>query len=105
MKTILTATTFALTLGLTGLAHAAGFNDRSPAIDTHSVRMGYQNLSHLPTVAGFNGQSHHAEAAVNAISHNSYRSTNNYRGTVALGLNCDLDPSPGFQNSTSIASC
>lgn len=98
MKTIVTATTFALTLGLTGLTHAAGFNDRGPAIDTTPVRMERQDLSHLPTVAGFNQQSHYAEAAVNAASHRD-------GGAMALGVNCDLTPRTGFQNSTSVASC
>jgi hypothetical protein len=98
MKTILTATTFALTLGLTGLTHAAGFNDRGPVIDTNPVRMEQQDLSHLPTVAGFNQQSHYAEAAVSAASHRN-------RSTMALGANCDLTPHTGFQNSMSVASC
>lgn len=98
MKTILTVATFVLTLGLSGLTHAAGFNDRSPVIDTNPVRMERQNLDHLTTVAGFNQQSHHAEAAVNTVSHRG-------RSTMTLGMNCDLTPRTGFQNSTSVASC
>jgi len=97
MKTILTATAFALTLGLTGLTHAASLNDRGPVIDTTPARMERQDLSHLPTVTGFNQQSHYVEAAVNTASHGNHG--------MALGANCDLTPRTGFQNITSTASC
>ncbi|HPF59357.1 MAG TPA: hypothetical protein P5149_10450 [Candidatus Competibacteraceae bacterium] len=97
MKTILTATAFALTLGLTGLTHASSFNDRGPVIDTTPVRMERQDLSHLPAVTGFNQQSHPVETAVSTASHRNHG--------IVLGANCDLIPRTGFQNSTSTASC
>jgi hypothetical protein len=97
MKTTLTAAAFALTLGLSSLAHA-GFNDQGPTVDTRTTATASQrqDLRHLPTVTGFNQQSHFA-AAVNAGSH--------HNSSLPLGANCDLNRTAGFQNSQSVASC
>ena len=60
MKTILTVTAFTLTLGLSGVAHAA-FKDQSPAPEsqpaTAAVR---QDLSQFPTTTGFGDKSYYA---------------------------------------------
>jgi hypothetical protein len=98
MKTTFTAAAFALTLGLSSLAHA-GFNNQGPTVDlrtTHTATL-RQDLSHLPTVTGFNQQTHPADGSVNTVSQAS--------PSLALGANCDLNPRIGFQNSTSVASC
>jgi hypothetical protein len=97
MKTILTATALTFTLGLSGLAHAE-FKEKGPIIEPNPARMTAQDLSHLPSVAGFQDQSHHAEAAVN-------HSTSTTRTPMTLGANCDLNPVSGFQNSQSVATC
>ncbi|MCB1770010.1 MAG: hypothetical protein KDJ31_09990 [Candidatus Competibacteraceae bacterium] len=97
MKTVLTTAAFALTLGLSSLAHA-GFNDQGPTLNNRSAATSQrQDLSHLPTVTGFNQQSHHAAGSVNAVSHAS--------PSLAQGANCDLNRTAGFQNSQSVASC
>jgi hypothetical protein len=98
MKTTLTATAFALTLGLSSLAHA-GFNDQAPTVDSRTTATASQrqDLRYLPTVTGFNQQSHFAAAAVNAGSH--------HNPSLPLGANCDLNRTAGFQNSQSVASC
>ena len=97
MKTVLTAAALTLTLGLSGLAHAE-FQNQGPIIETNPARMTAQDLSHLPSVAGFQDQSHHAEVAVN-------RSASPVRNPMVLGANCDLNPGSGFQSSQSVASC
>ena len=60
MKTILTVTAFTLTLGLSGVAHAA-FKDKSPEPErrpaTTAVR---QDLSQFPTATGFANKSYYA---------------------------------------------
>ena len=96
MKTFITAASFALTIGLSSVAHA-GFNDQGPMIDTVPARAAQQGLSQTPVVHGFNQQSHYA-AASNSASRSS-------RDPMALGANCDLNPRFGFQNSSSGASC
>ncbi len=96
MKTFITAASFALTLGLSGLAHA-GFNDRGPGIDTTPARATQQGLSQAPTVQGFNQKSRRAPTVKPAS-----RSGHN---PMALGANCDLRPLLGFQNSSSGVSC
>ena len=98
MKNVLTAAAFALTPGLSSLAHA-GFNDQGPTVETHATTPAAQrqDLSHLSTVSGFNQQSPFAAAAVNAGSHN--------HPLLPLGANCDLNRTAGFQNSQSVASC
>lgn len=97
MKTVLTAAAFTLTLGLSGLAHA-GFNDQGPTLNSRSASSSMrQDLSHLPTVNGFNQQSHVAAAAVKTRSHT--------RPSLAQGVHCDLNPWIGFQNSASVARC
>jgi hypothetical protein len=97
MKTVLTAAAFTLTLGLSGLAHAE-FKNKGPIIETTPVRMTQQDLSHLTTVAGFQDQSQHAEAAVNAAP-------STVRNSMVLGANCGTSPEFGFQNSQSVATC
>jgi hypothetical protein len=97
MKTILTATALTFTLGLSGLAHAE-FKNKGPIIETNPARMTAQDLSHLPSVAGFQDQSHHAEAAVNPSASAGHT-------PMVLGANCDLNPASGFQNSQSVATC
>ena len=98
MKTAFTATAFALTLGLSSLAHA-GFNDQGPTVETRATTIAAmrQDLRHLPTVNGFNQQNPFTAAAVNAGSHN--------HPSLPLGANCDLNRTAGFQNSQSVASC
>ena len=96
MKTVLTATAFTLTLSLSGLAHAA-FKDQGPTADIRSATATtQQDLSHLPTASGFNEKSAHVE-----IANPAPRTGSN---SMALGANCDLSPTVGFQDSTS-ASC
>lgn len=97
MKTVLTAAALTLTLGVSGLAHAE-FKNKGPIIETSPARMTAQDLSHLPSVTGFQDQSHHAEAAVNAAASSG-------RNSLALGANCDLNPVSGFQDSQSVATC
>lgn len=89
---------FALITSLSGLAHAAGFNDSSPIIDITPIRMGRQDLSHVRVVNGFNQQSHHAEATVQSASPAVH-------SAVATGANCALAPRFGFNDSASFASC
>lgn len=96
MKTFIAAASFALTLGLSGLAHA-GFNDRGPTIDTTPARAVRQDLSQTPVVRGFNQKNPHTETA-NPAPLDS-------RDLITLGANCDLSPRLGFQNSSSSASC
>ena len=96
MKTVLTAAAFTLTLGLSGLAHA-GFNDQGPTLNSRSASSSMrQDLSHLPTVNGFNQQSHVA-AAVRSASPEGPR--------MALGAKCELPRQSGFQNSASYVKC
>ncbi|MCB1823526.1 MAG: hypothetical protein KDJ54_02660 [Candidatus Competibacteraceae bacterium] len=92
MKTFIAAASFALTLGLSGLAHA-GFNDQGPTMDTTPARPEHQALSQAPTVHGFNRRTHHAAAARVGTA------------PMTVGLNGDLSPRVGFQNSSSGASC
>ncbi len=92
MKTLLTAATFALTLGLSGLTHA-GFYDQGPTMDTTPARPEHQALTQAPVVHGFNPQTHHATAARVGTA------------PMTVGLNGDLSPRVGFQNSSSGASC
>lgn len=97
MKTVLTAAAFTLTLGLSSLAHA-GFNDQGPTLDTRSTSSGMrQDLSYVPTVNGFNQQSHPATAVSSSLHGGHDR--------MALGANCDLNPRIGFQNRGSVANC
>ena len=95
MKTALTAVAFALTLGLSGLAHA-GFNDRSVVPETALTPSARQDLSHLPTVHGFQQQSGHALAAPIRRSE---------RASVVAGGHCELTPRFGFQQQNAYASC
>jgi hypothetical protein len=95
MKTALTAVAFALTLGLSGLAHA-GFNDRSVVSETALTPSARQDLSHLPTVHGFQQQSVHALAAPIRRSE---------RASVVAGGHCELSPRFGFQQQNAYASC
>ena len=95
MKTALTAAAFALTLGLSGLAHA-GFNDRSVVSETALTPSARQDLSHLPTVHGFQQQSVHALAAPIRRSE---------RASVVAGGHCELTPRFGFQQQNAYASC
>ena len=92
MKTFIAAASFALTLGLSGLAQA-GFNDRGPTMDPTPARPEHQALSQAPVVHGFNQQTHHATAARVGTA------------PMTVGLNRDLSPRVGFQNSSSGASC
>ncbi len=95
MKTFIAITSFALTIGLSGVAHA-GFNDQGPTIDTTPARVARQDPSQVPVVHGFNQQSHHA--VVVTTSHSG-------GDAMALGTNCELNPRFGFQNSNSGVSC
>ena len=97
MKTVITAASFALTLGLSGVVHA-GFNDQGPAIDTTPTRAARQDLRQVPVVHGFNQQSQHAVAVTPASRSSS-------GDAMALGTNCELNPRFGFQNSNSGVSC
>jgi hypothetical protein len=99
MKTALTAVAFALTLGLSGLTHAAGFNDRSVASETALTPSARQDLSHLPQVHGFNQQSVHALAAPRA------RTDRADRASVVASAHCELSPRFGFQQQNTYASC
>ena len=96
MKTFIAITSFALTIGLSGVAHA-GFNDQGPMIDTTPARTVRQDLSQVPVVHGFNQQSHHAVAVT--------PSSRSGGDSMALGTNCELNPRFGFQNSNSGVSC
>ncbi|MCB1824629.1 MAG: hypothetical protein KDJ54_08670 [Candidatus Competibacteraceae bacterium] len=96
MKTFIAITSFALTIGLSGVAHA-GFNDQGPMIDTTPARAARQDLSQVPVVHGFNQQSHHAVAATPASRRGN--------DAMTLGTNCELNPRFGFQNSNSGVSC
>ena len=95
MKTALTAAAFALTLGLSGLAHA-GFNDRSVVSETAPTPSARQDLSHLPTVHGFQQQSVHALAAPRARTD---------RAPANAGAHCELSSRSGFQQQQAYASC
>ena len=96
MKTILTATAFTLTLGLSGLAHAA-FKDKEPTAETRpATATAWQDSSHLATVNGFKDKSYY-------VGENNSAAPAGRSATV-LGANCDLSPTFGFQDSTS-ASC
>jgi hypothetical protein len=60
VKTILTVTAFTLTLGLSGVAHAA-FNDKSPAPESRpATAAARQDLSQFPTATGFASKSYYA---------------------------------------------
>ncbi|NMQ20786.1 hypothetical protein E4P82_17250 [Candidatus Competibacter phosphatis] len=96
MKTFIAITSFALTIGLSGVAHA-GFNDQGPTIDTTPARAAWQDPSQVPVVHGFNQQSHHAVAVT--------PSSRSGGDSMALGTNCELNPRFGFQNSNSGVSC
>ncbi|HPE72614.1 MAG TPA: hypothetical protein PK018_10695 [Candidatus Competibacter sp.] len=96
MKTTFTAAAFALTLGLSSLAHA-GFNDQGPTLDTRSASASQrQDLSPLPTISGFNQKSHPAAAGHSALPEGP---------RMALGAHCALPRQSGFQNSASYAKC
>lgn len=96
MKTTFTAVAFALTLGLSGLTQAAGFNDRSVVSETAPTPSARQDLSHLPTIHGFQQQSVHALAAP------SVRSA---RAPTNAGVHCELASRSGFQQQQAYASC
>jgi hypothetical protein len=98
MKTALTAVAFALTLGLSGLTHA-GFNDRSDVSQTALTPSARQDLSHLPTVHGFQQQSVHALAAPRA------RTDRADRASVVAGAHCERSSRSGFQQQQAYASC
>ena len=90
MKTVLTATALALTLGLSSFAHAA-FKDKSPVMETRPATTSTrQDLSHLPTVNNFNQKSHHAKMA-NTVS------------STTLDASCKLQIN--FKDSSSGPSC
>ena len=76
MKTFIAITSFALTIGLSGVAHA-GFNDQGPTIDTTPTRVARQDLSQVPVVHGFNQQSHHAVAVTPASRRGGTAGTSN----------------------------
>jgi len=60
VKTILTATAFTLTLGLSGVAHAA-FKDKSPEPESRpATTTAQQDLSGFPTATGFADKSYYA---------------------------------------------
>ncbi len=98
MTKIFAAASFALAAVLSGLsaAHAAGFNDRSPAIDAIPAHVAPQNLSRILAVHGFNDRSDDASTRQAAPAPGR---------TVATSTRCDLSPRAGFQDSTSFASC
>jgi len=100
MKTTLAAAIFALIAALSGAstAHAAGFNDRSAIPAAALAQTERQDLSHLPTIHGFNQLSHHAVAALGSTTGAS-------RAAVVAGANCDLPQRVGFNESASFASC
>lgn len=96
MKTILTVTAFTLTLGLSGLAQAA-FKDKEPTTDTRpATATSRQDSSRLATMNGFSDKSYYVGEKSSASSTG--------RNSMELGVNCDLSPTVGFQDSTS-ASC
>jgi hypothetical protein len=98
MKTTFTAAAFALTLGLSSLAHA-GFNDQGPMLNSGSASASAsqrQDLSPLPTISGFNQKSHPAAAGHSALPEGP---------RMALGAHCNLLCQSGFQNSASYAKC
>ena len=96
MKTALTAAALALTLGLSGLTHAAGFTDRSVVSETAPTPSARQDLRHLPTVHGFQQQSVHALAAPIRRS---------ARASVVASSHCERSPRSGFQQQQAYASC
>lgn len=100
MRTTLAAASFALIAALSGASttHAAGFNDQSAIPAAALAQSGRQDLSHLPTVHGFNQLSHHAAAALGSTTGAS-------RAPMVVGANCDLPQRAGFNGSTSFASC
>jgi hypothetical protein len=60
VRTILTATAFTLTLGLSGVAHAA-FKDQSSAPESRpATAAARQDLSQFPTATGFASKSYYA---------------------------------------------
>ena len=91
MKTILTTTAFVLTLVLTGLAHASGFNDRTAIPAAALTPTPNQDLSHIPEGRGFQQKSVHAEAASDAAFD---------REPVTIGAYCELEPRFGFQQQS-----
>ena len=96
MKTLLAATAFTLTLGLSGPVHA-NFEDRGPTLDTRAATATTrQDLSHIPTVTNFNQKSHHAKMAISASSTDQ---------PMVLGANCDRSPRIGFKEKYSGPSC
>ena len=99
MKTTLAAASFALIAALSGASttHATGFNDQSAIPAAALAQTERQDLSHLPTIHGFNQLSHHTAAALGA--------TTDASRTAVAGANCDLSPRVGFNGSTSFASC
>lgn len=103
MKATLAAASFALIAALSGAstAHAAGFNDQSaiPAAAVASSQAGRQDPSRLPTVHGFNQQSHLPVTALQPTSGASGGVP------VVAGVHCDLPQHVGFNESTSFASC
>jgi hypothetical protein len=105
MKTTFTAVAFALTLGLSGLTHAAGFNDRSVVPETALTPSARQDLSHLPTVHGFQQQSVHALAAPRARTDRADRADRADRTSVVASAHCELSSRFGFQQQQAYASC
>lgn len=96
MKTVLAITAFSLTLGLSSLANAA-FQDKSPTPHVGAATTAArQDLSHLPTVTGFNQKSHHAKMAKPASSTGQ---------PMVLGANCNLSPQIGFNEKSSLPTC
>jgi hypothetical protein len=100
MKTTLAAASFALIAALSGAsaAHAASFNDQSAIPAAAFAQTGRQDLSRLPTIHGFNQQSHVTVAAPEFKIGPS-------RTTMAVDVHCDLPPRVGFNESNSFASC
>ena len=96
MKTLLAATAFTLTLGLSGPV-LANFEDRGPTLDTYAATATTrQDLSHIPTVSNFNQKSHHAKMATWPSSTDQ---------PMVLGANCDRSPRIGFKEKYSGPSC
>ena len=96
MKTLLAATAFTLTLGLSGPV-LANFEDRGPTLDTYAATATTrQDLSHIPTVTNFNQKSHHAKMATWPSSTDQ---------PMVLGANCDRSPRIGFKEKYSGPSC
>lgn len=100
MKTPIAAASLTLIAALSGASatHAASFNDQSAIPAAALAQTGRQDLSRLPTVHGFNQQSHVTAAAPES-------KTGPSRAAVAAGVHCDLPPRVGFNESTSFASC